>query len=189
MVDVLGKNGKLNGLFAVQALLGEDIFFFNEGEIGFDGEHHILKGIQLNAEKVHSIPNLMEAAQQLAMGLVDCMMYVEQNEKLMCPLSRIDEDLRAYINNEKLTGITLMHLFAWHLLKLVEGDMQGNALETVVGVNLDKADFTIIGDVRVLNGIPNSHEMIDELIHSLLRYNDDDRNIKVQYLGMNNYDV
>ena len=41
---------------------------------------------------------------------------------------------------------------------------------------------------RVLNGIPNSHEMIDELIHSLLRYNDD-RDISVNYIGVRNYDV
>ena len=189
MADVVGKNGKVNGIFAAQVLLGEDLFFFNDGEIAFDGEHHLLKGIQVNGEKVGEIPGLLENAQALAMGLADCMMTIEQNEKLMCSLSDIDEELRYYINDENLTGITLMHLFAWHLLKIVEGDVMGDAIENTINESVGKHDYTIIGDTRVLNGIPNSHEMIDELIHSLLIYNDDDRDINVNYIGMRNYDV
>ena len=189
MVDVVGKNGKLNGIFAAQVLLGEDLFFFNDGEITFDGVHHGISGIQLNAEKVDEVPGLLENAQALAMGLAECMMTIEQNEKLMCPLYKIDDDLKYYINNEDLTGITLMHLFAWHLLIISESDVLGDALEKA-GQKTDKIyDFTIVGDTRVLNGIPNSHEMIEELIHSLLRYNDDDRDICVYYTGMRNFDI
>lgn len=189
MADVVGKNGKINGIFAAQVLLGEDLFFFNEGEIAFDGEHHLIRGIQINGEKVNDVPGLLENGQALAMGLADCMMTVEQNEKLMCPLSDIDDDLKYYINGEDLTGITLMHLFAWHLLKIIEGDMMGDAIENTINKTVEKHDFTIVGDTRVLNGIPNSHEMINELIHSLLRYNDDDREISVNYVGMRNFDV
>lgn len=189
MADVVGKNGKINGIFAAQVLLGEDLFFFNDGEIAFDGEHHVIKGIQINGAKVDEVPGLLENAQALAMGLADCMMTIEQNEKLMCPLSEIDDELKEYINNEDLTGITLMHLFAWHLLKITENDIMGDAIESTVHELVEKHDFTIVGDTRVLNGIPNSHEMIDELIHSLLRYNDDDRAISVNYIGMRNYDV
>lgn len=54
-----------------------------------------------------------------------------------------------------------------------ENDVLGDAIESV-GHKIDKKrDFTIIGDTRVLNGIADSHELIDELIHSSLRYNDD----------------
>lgn len=189
MADVVGKNGKINGIFAAQVLLGEDLFFFNDGEIGFDGEHHMIRGIQINAEKVNEIPGFLENAQALAMGLADCMMTVEQNEKLMCPLSDIDDELKYYINGENLTGITLMHLFAWHLLKITEGDLMGDAIESATNKSMSKHDFTIVGDTRVLNGIPDSHARIDELIHSLLRYNDDDRDISVNYIGMRNFDV
>ena len=189
MADVVGKNGKVNGIFAAQVLLGEDLFFFNDGEIAFDGEHHMLTGIQVNGAKIGDIPGLLENAQALAMGLADCMMTIEQNDKLMCPLADIDQELRYYINAENLTGITLMHLFAWHLLKITEGDVMGDAIESTINESVEKHDYTVIGDTRVLNGIPNSHEMIDELIHSLLRYNDDDRDISVNYIGMRNYDV
>ena len=36
---------------AAQVLLGEDLFFFYDGEIGFDGEHHMIRGIQINGAK------------------------------------------------------------------------------------------------------------------------------------------
>ena len=189
MADVVGKNGKIDGFFAAQVLLGEDLFFFNDGEIVFDGSHHIIRGIQINGEKINEIPGLLENAQALAMGLADCMMTVEQNEKLFCPISEIDDELKPFIYDENLTGITLMHLFAWHLLKIVEGDSMGDALEAVGKESVSKHDFTIVGDTRVLNGIPDSHKLIDELIHSLLRYNDDDREISVNYIGMRNFDV
>ena len=71
MADVVGKNGKVNGIFAAQVLLGEDLFFFNDGEIAFDGEHHIIRGIQINAAKVEEVSGLLENAQALAMGLAD----------------------------------------------------------------------------------------------------------------------
>jgi hypothetical protein len=71
--------------------------------------HKNNKQIQLNGEKIEEVPGLLENAQSLAMGLVDCMMILEQNEKLMCPISDIDDELKPYINNEDLTGLTLMH--------------------------------------------------------------------------------
>lgn len=189
MFNVVGKNGELNGIFAAQFLLGEDMLFFNPGEIDYDGNNHIIRGIQINANKINEIPELIEYAETLAMGLVDCMMFVEENEKLKCDIEKIDESLHPYINHENLTGITLMHLFAWHLLQIKEQDVMGDAIEKVLGKTIDKNDYTIIGDTRVLNGIPNSHEMIDELVHTVLRYNDEDRKISIDYVGMTNLDI
>ena len=65
----------------------------------------------------------------------------------------------------------------------------GDAIESATNESISKHDFTIVGDTRVLNGIPDSHARIDELIHSLLRYNDDDKDISVNYIGMRNFDV
>ena len=191
MTNIVGKNGTLNGIFATSTLLGEDIFFFNPGEISYDGENHVIRGIQLNEEKVHMIPNLMDNAQMLAEGLIDCMNEVEENDKLKCDLSDIDSELYSYINNENLTGITLMHLFAWHLLKIVEGNVigTGDSPKKNTDRSVNKVDYTIIGDIRVLNGIPNSQDMIDELIHTLLRYNDDDKEIAVEYIRIRNFDI
>lgn len=183
------KNGKLNALFVAQTLLGEDIFFFNEGEISFDGTHHRINGIQINAAVVSNYPGLIENANTLAMGLADCMMYVERNSSLMCPISMIDHELRPYIYHEDLTGITLMHLFAWHLLKIALGDPVGNAFESMDINYNNKSDFTIYADTRVLNGIPNSHRVLEEMVHSFLEYNNDDRNISVNFVGFRNYDV
>ena len=117
------------------------MFFFNDGEIDFDGEHHVITGIQINGAKVDEVPGLLENAQALAMGLVDCMMNIEQNEKLMCPLSDIDDELKYYINEEDLTGLTLMHLFVWHLLKIAEGNLMGDAIESATDKSVNKYDF------------------------------------------------
>lgn len=110
------------------------------------------------------------------------------NKKLKCDIGKIDEDLHPYIDHENLTGITFMHLFAWQLLQIKEQDIMGDAIENVIGKTIDNDDYTIIGDTRVLNGIPNSHEMLDELLHTLLRYNDD-REISINYAGMKKFDV
>ncbi len=123
------------------------------------------------------------------MGLADCMMFVDKNEALKCPIDQIDDELKQFIYFEDLTGLTLMHLFAWHLLKIVEGDVMGSALESIEINISSKADFTIYADTRVLNGIPDSHNVLKEMVHSFLRYNDDDRDISVNFVGFRNYDV
>ena len=42
--------------FAIAWLLQEDHLFFNDDEIGWNGKHHTIKGMQLNAANIDDIP-------------------------------------------------------------------------------------------------------------------------------------
>lgn len=47
-MDLIGKNGKIDGILAAQVLLDGGVFFFKPGELYYDGTYHQVKGMQAN---------------------------------------------------------------------------------------------------------------------------------------------
>lgn len=45
-MDLIGKNGKIDGILAAQVLLDGGVFFFKPGELYYDGTYHQVKGMQ-----------------------------------------------------------------------------------------------------------------------------------------------
>ena len=75
-MDLLNKNGKLSAMFIVSKLLGDDIFFFLDHEIVYDGQSHQLAGIQFNGDKLGLYPEIENNMDNFAYGVFECMCYV-----------------------------------------------------------------------------------------------------------------
>lgn len=179
-MDMFGKNGELSGFQAMHMLYSE-LFFFLPAEIQYDGKNHKIVGIQVNSEKLPANPDIQKL-QMLAMNIVECMQFAEANPKLMRNLSDIKPNIRPFVRKENLTAITLIDLASTQLLRIHEitDDCSASSNTKVIGV---------VVDTRISKGIPEFDALIEELIHTLLRFTDDDTDdLQIQQIGMHNLD-
>ena len=172
--ELVGRNGKINALYVLK-LFQEDVVFFNEGEIGYNGKKHYMQGIQFNSGVIDNYEVVRGNLQTVANGIADIVEYIENNKDLRKALSDIDESLHEFLQDEDMTGFTLMNLFTYKLMIL----KQQNDSEIIV-----------LADTRITSGIPKGENYIKELINTLLKYNEiDSSNININILGMRNFDI
>lgn len=138
-------------------LLSEDYYFFNDDDIAWDGKHHQIVGIQVNALKVPELQSALEAGlagfdslEELANFLIAFMSHAEQDEGLIVPRKRIAQGIRKGIREGDLTGITLMNLAAC-AQALVVDSAEDNA-------------YRVMFDTRLSMGIPQFFTLVARLI-------------------------
>ena len=59
-MDLIGKNGKIDGILAAQVLLDGGVFFFKPGELYYDGTYHQVKGMQANTTAMRDFPGIFD---------------------------------------------------------------------------------------------------------------------------------
>jgi len=152
-----GANGKIDAV-ETSRLFSQDVLFFNDEDLSFDGKHHKAVGLQLNAEEMDNHPLIKENYQRIGNEVMDLLKYVEQNDKLIISKNRIHEDLLPMTRNDPATGITFMDFCAWHLLLFAVENEDGHKYMCTVEPNLIK-------------GIPNAYDYVAEFLKTLLAYN------------------
>lgn len=156
-------------------LLYNDILFFQDGDITWDGKHHSITGVQLNAAKQNEVPVLMERASNYIPGFAELMMEVEKDEGLIVPKAMIHKAVRGGIGENDLTGITLMSL---QTLNKVMAIMQNGAHE-----------YAVLVDTRVSSGIPSFLNLVGRLIWDLRAYNGVEQPFSITLLSTLNVDA
>ncbi|MBR3354502.1 MAG: leucine-rich repeat protein [Oscillospiraceae bacterium] len=152
-----GANGKINAVEASR-LFSQDVLFFNDEDLSFDGKHHKAVSLQLNAAEMDNHPLIKENYQRIGNEVMDLLKYVEQNDKLIISKNRIHEDLLPMTRNDPATGITFMDFCAWHLLLF--------AVE-----NEDEHKYMCTVEPNLIKGIPNAYDHVAEFLKTLLAYN------------------
>ena len=132
-------------------LLDQDVIFFQEGEIAWDGAEHSIGGMQFNSAVLSDYPQVEENLQATANIVAESMMAAESNPSLRVPLADIHEALHELLQYEDMTGMTFMNLAAWHMLKVKQRD--------------DK--YAVMVDANLIAGIPDAYNLIAELLTSL----------------------
>lgn len=173
-----GDNGKLDAMKAL-SLFQNDVIFFNEGEIHWDGKRHTIAGIQFNAEKVDENRALMKRAQAVIEGLGDLASYLEDNPKLRVPASRLHSRMREFLHGEDVTGMMFFHLSAWHQFWLMAPDQ--------VGADADGKDVVML-DVNFPKAVPGCRELIGELLRTLRAYNGVTEDREIVFSNVRNLD-
>lgn len=156
-------------------LLYNDILFFQNEEITWDGEHHSIAGVQLNVAKADEVPVLVERSGNYIPAFVEMLMEVEQDEGLVVPKGLIHKALRDGIGEGDLTGITLMNLQA---LGKAMAIMQQGAHE-----------YAVMADSRLVAGIPDFLNLMGRLIWDLRAFNGVEEPFSVVIVGSLNVDA
>lgn len=166
-----GKGGRLDA-FRVAEWFCQDVLFSNDGDFVFDGKHHVMKGLQLNAASPQS-SELSPLMDVLFPEIQNICAAVEQNEKLMLPKRSFHKELLRATRDEPITGLTVFDLCAWHMLMLMR--------------NSDN-DYTTFVDTNLIKGIPNAYAFIGEFIRTLRHYNGQNGDFCVHFNLTNNLD-
>lgn len=166
-----GKGGRLDA-FRVAEWFCQDVLFSNDGDFVFDGKHHVMKGLQLNAASPQS-SGLSPLMDVLFPEIQNICAAVEQNEKLMLPKRSFHKELLRATRDEPITGLTVFDLCAWHMLMLMR--------------NSDN-DYTTFVDTNLIKGIPNAYAFIGEFIRTLRHYNGQNGDFCVHFNLTNNLD-
>ena len=165
-MDLIGKNGKIDGILAAQVLLDGGVFFFKPGELYYDGTYHQVKGMQANTTAMRDFPGIFDKMDTLAPELVNLMVYIEKNTMFRVKLEDLGEEIREFLQNEDMTGMTFLYLFKWHLLAL----------------NRNVDGITVSMETRVYTGIPDAKKKVRELVEMLVGYNSMRRsNLQIQH--------
>ena len=157
-MDLIGKNGKIDGILAAQVLLDGGVFFFKPGELYYDGTYRQVKGMQANTTAMRDFPGIFDKMDTLAPELVNLMVYIEKNTMFRVKLEDLGEEIREFLQNEDMTGMTFLYLFKWHLLAL----------------NRNVDGITVSMETRVYTGIPDAKKKVRELVEMLVGYNGTD---------------
>ncbi len=157
-MDLIGKNGKIDGVLAAQVLLDGGVFFFKPGELYYDGSYHQIKGMQANTAAMRDFPGIFDQMDQLAPQLVNLMVYVEKNISFRVKYEDLGREIHEFLQNEDMTGMTFLYLFKWHLLAL----------------NRSATGITVSMESRVKNGIPDAEAKVRQLVEMLIAYDGTD---------------
>lgn len=166
-----GKDGRLDA-FRVAEWFCQDVLFSNDGDFEFDGTHHVMKGLQINAANPQS--SMLAPLSEALFPEIGRVCYaLEQNENLMLPKHSFHKELLRATRDEPITGLTVLDLCAWHMLMLTR--------------NSDN-DYTAFVDTNLIKGIPDAYAFIGEFIRTLRHYNGQNEDFRVHFNLTNNLD-
>ena len=152
--SLAASGGKLDGLEALKLFTG-DLLFFHPEDLTWDGQHHAMKGLQINANRLPEHPELEEQAPVVSKKLGDLCEYLEKQENLRVPASLLHARLREELHGEDITGISYLHLAGMNLFKVLETE---DALHVLLDANLSAA-------------LPVARSQLKYLCDALLAYN------------------
>ena len=176
----LDENDKIDGMEVLQLWIEKDFFFFNDNDYTFDGKHHIAKGIQLNSARMDDLPANVDLG-KVSVSIKLFIDYIEEDEKLICPIGKIGEEAREFIGNEDLTGLTLIRLIQEHLISIVySGLFTDKKEDNIVIVSIDPV---------IKNNIPEIDIFLKELITESLKYNGKEVEFELKIYEAPDFDI
>lgn len=127
------------------SLLSDDLLFFQEGEIAWDGKRHSIRGIQANAPKLDELSAVAEEGgfddiSDLVKHFVAFIGKLEDDEGLVVPRGAIAPEISNSLPEGDLTGITLANLAAF--------------ARAIIVRNTDDGNYGVLYDNRLAVGIP-----------------------------------
>ncbi|MCI9494925.1 MAG: hypothetical protein HFJ67_04635 [Adlercreutzia mucosicola] len=138
-------------------LLSGNWLFFNEGEIIWNGEHHEIVGIQINAAQVDELMSFwnryttdFDDVNEVVEYFLAFMRELEEDEALVVPRDRIAPGICRALPDGPLTGITFANLAAC-----------GAAFQ-VVSVKGDT--YSVVFDTRLAIGVPQFFNLVARLL-------------------------
>lgn len=179
-----GANGRIDAIAAAW-LLSQDYVFFDKDDIVWDGKRHVVTGIQLNANKVEEIPELMNDPQGYLRGVVDLMMALEEDEGLRMTRSKMHRSLREVLGENGLTGAALFGLQAHgQVFSLVSATTafcnkraRRKALDAakkqVEGIDPGNV-IAVAVDPRLPKCIPGFYALVRRMVADMYAYNGED---------------
>ena len=156
-------------------LLYRDRIFFNDDEIVWDGHHHALGGMQVNATYIDQIPVFMERVDNYAPAFGDFMTAIEQDEGLIIPREMIHPVTQNALREGDLTGVTLLNLQACAMSLMITSTAPNQ--------------YSVFVDPRVLSGIPDFLNLMGRLIWDMREYNGVEAPFSVTLLGTRSFDA
>lgn len=137
------------------SLLSDDLLFFREGEIAWDGKRHSIRGIQANAPKLDELSAVAEEGgfddgPDLVKYFVAFIVKLEEDEGLVVPRGAIAPEISNSLPEGDLTGITLANLASF--------------ARAIIVRNTDDGNYGVLYDSRLAVGIPCFFNLMARLI-------------------------
>jgi ankyrin repeat protein len=148
---------RYDGIFLLE-LLQNDIIYFHEDEIIYDGKNHSVKEAWFNEKEIYKFPNILANGRNVVSQIIDFCDYVESNPKLIIDSSKIGKNLLVHLYGENLTGLLTINLFADHFLKVLKLDHSGKNIHLMV-------------ETRFISSVPRYKEYLHEFIQTVINYN------------------
>lgn len=142
----------------VLSMLSEDLVFFQDNEITWDGKHHAIAGLQVNQPNLETLAfvaadNGFDDINDLLNYFVGFLMGAESDEVFRVPRSRIASALHPIIREGDLTGITFANLAACNKALMVR--------------NNEPNQYAVAYDARLAEGIPCFFDLACRLLWDL----------------------
>lgn len=173
----------MDSVFFFASLLCEDYLLFNDDNVVWDGAHHSITDIQVNASKAFGLEILAinfgyGCTQDLANALIAIMNEMEKDEGLRVPRGLIAPNIQKEICEGDLTGITFMTLAT-----------RARSLEIKYRT---KDSYMLLYDMRLARGIPSFFDLTARWIWDFRGYYYDffkNRPFTLAYEGCENTDT
>lgn len=142
----------------VLSMLSEDLVFFQDNEITWDGKHHAVAGLQANQPNLETLASVaadngFDDINDLLNYFVGFLMGAESDGALRVPRSRIASALHPIIREGDLTGITFANLAACNKAFMVR--------------NNEPDQYAVVYDGRLAKGIPCFFDLVCRLLWDL----------------------
>lgn len=168
----------------ILTLLSGNWLFFNDDEIAWDGDHHVITGIQVNGAQVDQFMDFVNTYMSDFDDIQDVVNYfltflgeAEKDEGLIVPRASIAPGIQKAIRQGDLTGTTLANLAAC-----------GAAFQ----VKLQAEDsYVVIYDTRLGIGIPSFYNLIARLLWDFRQGLNSKKGVpfNVIFMGARNFDA
>lgn len=164
------------------SLLSDDLLFFQEGEIAWDGKRHSIRGIQANAPKLDELSAVAEEGgfddiSDLVKHFVAFIGKLEEDEGLVVPRGAIAPEISNSLPEGDLTGITLANLASF--------------ARAIIVRNTDDGNYGVLYDNRLAVGIPCFFNLMARLIWDMrqLSLSLAGKPFTVAFVGSRNFDA
>lgn len=165
------------------SLLSGNWLFFRDDEITWDGLHHGITGIQVNALQADQLMEYalvfdeFDDAQELAMYLMGFMRELEADDGLIVPRDLIASGVQQGLPEGDLTGITLANLAAC-----------GAAFQVRLAA---PNEYAVIYDTRLAVGIPCFFDLLSRLLWDGRQMTKSMKGapFRVSFMGARNFDA
>ena len=142
----------------VLSMLSEELVFFQDGDISWNGKHHAIIGLQANQPNVVTLASVaadngFDDINDLLNYFVGFLMGAESDEALRVPRSRIASALHPIIREGDLTGITFANLAACNKALMIRND--------------EPDRYAVAYDGRLAKGIPCFFDLVCRLLWDL----------------------
>ena len=152
----VGADGRLDAFMGL-AFFDEDVIFFHEEDLLWDGTCHQFAQYRFNIGMLGSAEGVMEHSAAILSGLKELVAELERNEALRIPAEDLHPSMRSFLHGADFTPAVLFYLACHHLFRISEEepDQYSYSLEDRIHKTLPDPEGyfeSFIGALRSYNG-------------------------------------